>query len=233
MTTAEQVLAIEAKYLGDNGDKVRNWYPLPQSAPFCCAGQSMALTEAGIPTHYAYVTYLLDAYQNEGHFTSGNVTEGKPGDLVCFDWGGGRYALDHIAMIIALTETGAWTRNANVNGGKWADLWFPFNGGGMAYIARPQYSTPIPPIPPTPLEVDEMKRYLLRGDKSGEIYLADAGLGWKWHIPAGQLNNIVWIITTSSGGQFLIPAGANTLTCENQTIWVAEQAFVDAIPTVA
>ena len=90
---------------------------------------------------------------------------------------------------------------------------------------------PTPPIPPTP-EVDEMKRYLLKGDKAGEIYLTDAGLGWKWHIPAGQMTNIVWVITQSSGGQFLIPTGSNTIVVEGQTVWVADQAFVDAIPTI-
>jgi hypothetical protein len=89
---------------------------------------------------------------------------------------------------------------------------------------------PTPPIPPTPQD-DDMKRYLLRGDKSGEIYLADAGLGWKWHIPAGQLQNVAWVIG-QAGGQFLIFPGSNTLVFEGQTIWVAEQAFVDAIPTI-
>lgn len=86
------------------------------------------------------------------------------------------------------------------------------------------------PKPPTP-EDDDMKRYLLRGDKAGEIYLCDAGLGWKWHIPAGQLNNVVWVII-QAGGQFLIFPGSNTVVFEGQTIWVAEQAFVDAIPTI-
>lgn len=90
---------------------------------------------------------------------------------------------------------------------------------------------PTPPIPPTP-EVDEMKRYLLKGDKAADIYLCDAGLGWKWHIPAGQMANIVWVITQSSGGQFLIPTGSNTIVVEGQTVWVADQAFVDAIPTI-
>ena len=76
-----------------------------------------------------------------------------------------------------------------------------------------------------------MKRYLLRGDKQGEVFLCDAGLGWKWHIPAGQMTNVVWVIS-QAGGQFLIPAGSNTLVIEGQTVWVAQQAFVDAIPTV-
>lgn len=90
--------------------------------------------------------------------------------------------------------------------------------------------TPPAPIPPTP-EEDEMKRYLLRGDKSGEIYLADAGLGWKWHIPAGQLQNVAWVIG-QAGGQLLIFPGSNTIIVEGQTVWVADQAFVDAIPTI-
>lgn len=230
MTTADQVLEIEAQYLGTNGDKVRAWYPLPQSAPFCCAGQSMSLTEAGIPTHFAYVTYLLDAYETEGHYVSDDARNALPGDLVCFDWGGGRRALDHIAMIIRLTETGAWTRNANVNGGKWADLWFPFDGGGMAYIARPKYTTPTPPQPTN--ESEEMKRYLMRGADAPEVYLVDAGLGWKWHIPAGQISNVVWSIS-QAGGEFVIPAGAKVDVVEKANVWVVEQSFVNVIPKLA
>jgi hypothetical protein len=87
-----------------------------------------------------------------------------------------------------------------------------------------------PLIPPTPQD-DDMKRYLLRGDKQGEVFLADAGLGWKWHIPAGQMSNVVWVIS-QAGGQFLIFPGSNTIVVEGQTVWVADQAFVDAIPTI-
>jgi len=32
------------------------------------------------------------------------------------------------------------------------------------------------------------------------------------------------------GGQIITPPGANTIQVEGQTVWVAEQAFVDAIP---
>jgi hypothetical protein len=171
MATAEQVLAIEAGYLGSNGDKVRAWYPLPSTAPYCMAGQSMALTEAGIPTHFAYVTYMLDAYERNGNFVSNDVREAMPGDLVCFDWGGGRYALDHVAMIIELTETGAWTRNGNVNGGKWADLWFPFNGGGMAYIARPFYENE--PAPgPGPLATKANEMFHMKNADGRDEYIA-------------------------------------------------------------
>lgn len=90
---------------------------------------------------------------------------------------------------------------------------------------------PVPPTPPNPQD-DDMKRYLIKGKDRPDVYLCDAGLGWKWHIPAGQLKNVVYVITQPSGGQFLIPAGANTVVVEGQTVWVAEQAFVDAVPTV-
>lgn len=229
MTTAQQVLDFEGARLGDGGDETWAWYPLSRGTAWCMAFQSMALTECGIPIRYAWVSACFDAYRAEGR-NSYDIRTAQPGDLVAFEWGSTPGGYDHVAMIIGLTETGAWTRNGNVNGSKVQDLWFPFDGGGMAEIARPPYSVPVPPAP-TP-EEDEMKRYLLRGDKSGEIYLADAGLGWKWHIPAGQLQNVVWVITQSSGGQFLIPGGANTLVFEGQTIWVADQAFVDAIPTI-
>jgi len=88
-----------------------------------------------------------------------------------------------------------------------------------------------PPIPPTPQD-DEMKRYLIKGKNRPDVFLCDAGLGWKWHIPAGQMKNVVYVITQPSGGQFLIPAGANTVVVEGQTVWVADQAFTDAIPTI-
>jgi len=228
VTTAQQVLDFEGARLGQGGDETWAWYPLSRGTAWCMAFQSMALSECGIPTHFAWVSACFDEYRSQGR-NSYDIRTAQPGDLVAFEWGSTPGGYDHVAMIIGLTETGAWTRNGNVNGSKVADLWFPFDGGGMAEIARPPYVSPIPPTP-TP-EEDEMKRYLLRGDKSGEIYLADAGLGWKWHIPAGQLQNVAWVIG-QAGGQLLIPTGANTLVYEGQTIWVAEQAFVDAIPTI-
>jgi len=228
VTTAQQVLDFEGARLGQGGDETWAWYPLSRGTAWCMAFQSMALSECGIPTHFAWVSACFDEYRSQGR-NSYDIRTAQPGDLVAFEWGSTPGGYDHVAMIIGLTETGAWTRNGNVNGSKVADLWFPFDGGGMAEIARPPYVSPIPPTP-TP-EEDEMKRYLLRGDKSGEIYLADAGLGWKWHIPAGQLQNVAWVIG-QAGGQLLIPTGANTLVYEGQTIWVAEQTFVDAIPTI-
>ena len=230
MTTAQQVLDLEQTRLGAGGDEFWDWYPAAKGTAWCLIFQSWALSECGIPTHYAWVSAIFDDYRRQGR-NSYDIRSAQPGDLVAFEWGDTPGGYDHVAMIIGLTATGAWTRNGNVNGSKVQDLWFPFDGGGMAEIARPAYVTPTPPTPPTP-EVDEMKRYLLKGDKAADIYLTDAGLGWKWHIPAGQMTNIVWVITQSSGGQFLIPTGSNTIVVEGQTVWVADQAFVDAIPTI-
>lgn len=228
MTTAQQVLDFQGARLGDGGNETWAWYPLARGTAWCMAFQSMALTECGIPIRYAWVSACFDDYRRQGR-NSYDIHTAQPGDLVAFEWGSTPGGYDHVAMIIGLTATGAWTRNGNVNGSQVKDLWFPFDGGGMAEIARPPYSVPVPPAP-TP-EEDEMKRYLLRGDKQGEVYLADAGLGWKWHIPAGQMSNVVWVIS-QAGGQFLIFAGSNTIVVEGQTVWVADQAFVDAIPTI-
>lgn len=84
------------------------------------------------------------------------------------------------------------------------------------------------PQPLPPLE-DEMNRYLIRGNKAPEVYLADAGLGWKWHIPAGQLPNVAYAVAVG-GGNIVTPPGAQTIIVEGLAIWVADQAFVDAIP---
>lgn len=90
--------------------------------------------------------------------------------------------------------------------------------------------TPAPPVPPTPTD-DDMKRYLIKGNAAPDIFLCDAGLGWKWRIPPGQIQNVVWVVVVAGGGQMIIPPGSNTIVWENQTVWVADQKFVDAIPT--
>ena len=42
---------------------------------------------------------------------------------------------------------------------------------------------------------------------------------------------MAWVIG-QAGGQLLILPGSNTIIVEGQTVWVADQAFVDAIPTI-
>lgn len=97
-------------------------------------------------------------------------------------------------------------------------------------IARRIPTPPTPPTPPPTPEEDEMKRYLIKSPNADEVYLADAGLGWKWHIPAGQVGNVVWSILIAAQGEIITPPGATTVTVEGAPVWVADPAFVDAIP---
>jgi hypothetical protein len=113
------------------------------------------------------VSALFDDYRSQNR-NSYDIRTAQPGDLVAFEWGSTAGGYDHVAMIIGLTETGAWTRNGNVNGSKVADLWFPFDGGGMAEIARPAYTTS-PNPQPDPSE-DEMRDALIHDPSTGAVY---------------------------------------------------------------
>ena len=160
MATPDDVLGIEAGYLGEGGERFWSWYPAPAGTAWCCIFQSYCLTQAGIPTHFAWVSGLFDHYRSSGLFTSTNPqADAQPGDLVAFEWGSTPGGYDHIAMIVSTDRSGAWTRNGNVNGSRVRDLWFPWSGGGMAEIARPPYTSPTPT--PTPPEDEEMKSVLL------------------------------------------------------------------------
>jgi hypothetical protein len=169
MTTAQQVLDFEGARLNQSGYETWDWYPLSYGTAWCMAFQSMALSECGIPTRYAWVSAFFDDYRRQGR-NSYDIRSAQPGDLVAFEWGQTAGGYDHVAMIIGLTETGAWTRNGNVNGSRVKDLWFPFDGGGMAEIARPAYSTPTPP--PTPIETKEEHMFHLKNVDGRDEYIA-------------------------------------------------------------
>jgi len=229
MPTVDEVLDLSRSQLGNLPNQYWDWYPIAYGSAWCCVYQSWVLTHAGIDTHYAWVSAIFDHYRDLGRNTY-DIRSAQPGDLIAFEWDGtGQNSYDHIAMVESVDGNGVTAINGNW-GGHVTRAWHSFNGGGIAELARPEYSTQPTPTPPNRLEDEDMKRYLLRGDKKGEIYLTDAGLGWKWAIPAGQLANVAWVIG-QSGGQLLIPPGSTTTVWENQTVWVAEQAFVDAIPT--
>lgn len=177
MATAEQVLNLERSYLGEGGSRFWKWYGARSGTAWCDIFQSFCLTAVGVPTKFAWVSAHFDNYRANGHFTSTNIREALPGDLVAFEWGKTAGGYDHIAMIEELTPTGAWTLNGNVNGSKVARLWFPFNGGGMAEIARPFYETN---QPTTDTEEEEMKPYMLHDARNGAIWLCSGNT--KYHL---------------------------------------------------
>lgn len=170
MTTAQQVLNLEGTRLGDGGDEFWRWYPAAPGTAWCMIFQSWALSQCGIPIRYAWVSACFDEYRRQGR-NSYDIRSAQPGDLVAFEWGSTPGGYDHVAMVIGLTESGAWTRNGNVNGSKVKDLWFPFDGGGMAEIARPPYSTAPTPTP-TPTNAKDRDMFHLTNQQGLEQYIA-------------------------------------------------------------
>ena len=174
MATAEQVLNLERSYLGEGGSRFWKWYGARSGTAWCDIFQSFCLTAVGVPTRFAWVSAHFDNYRANGHFTSTNIREALPGDLVAFEWGSTPGGYDHIAMIEELTPTGAWTLNGNVNGSKVARLWFPFDGGGMAEIARPFYDSSTPENTTSVKEKDMFKLKNVDG-RDEYIALTDGG----------------------------------------------------------
>ena len=238
MTTAQQVLDFEGARLGQGGDETWAWYPLPRGTAWCMAFQSMALSSCGIPTKWAWVSACFDTYRSEGR-NSYDIRTAQPGDLVAFEWGSTPNGYDHVAMIIALTATGAWTRNGNVNGSKVQDLWFPFDGGGMAEIARPAYATPPPPTPPTPSthilgDDDMIDRFLARAEGHPEVFLVAPGLGFRWHLTSeDRLRSAVHILNSFGGKILRPPATAKVDIIAGQPVWVMNPADLAMIPVAS
>ena len=181
MTTAQKILDFEGARLGNGGHETWNWYPLAPGTAWCMAFQSMALTECGIPTRFAWVSACFDEYRRQGR-NSYDIRTAQPGDLVAFEWGSTPGGYDHVAMVIGLTESGAWTRNGNVNGSKVADLWFPFEGGGMAELARPPYQNPTPQK-----GTENMRTLLTKPDGNGIEFATVFGtLTHRWQTEPGS-----------------------------------------------
>jgi hypothetical protein len=155
VTTAAEVLYAEGLHLGAGGDEFWDWYPAPHGTAWCCIFQSWSLTQCGMDIHFAWVSGLFDWAKSQGWWSSTDIRQAQPGDCVAFEWGSTPGGYDHIAMILSVTDSGCWTRNGNVNGSRVRDLWFPFDGGGMAELVRPPYTVDPPapaPEPVTPAE---------------------------------------------------------------------------------
>ena len=158
MPTAEQTLNIARSYLGEGPARFVNWYPAPMGTAWCAIFQSYCLTQAGIPTHYAWVSGLFDQYRREGRTFAPH--EAQPGDLVAFDYdGNGPRSYDHIAMVESVTSEGIIAINGNWSN-KVLRVLHRWNAGGfaggIAEIARPAYDQPNPDP-----EEDDMKSVLL------------------------------------------------------------------------
>lgn len=164
MATVDEVLDIERSFLGEGGQRFWAWYPAAPGTAWCDIFQSYCLTAAGIPTHFAWVSAHFDYYRAQGR-TSYDARAATPGALIAFEWNSTPGGYDHIAMVESVDANGVTAINGNVNGSRVQRLWHPFNGGGIAEVAFPEYDTPTP----SP-EEDDVKDALIRDPRDGAIY---------------------------------------------------------------
>lgn len=157
MPTADEALNIARSYLEQGPRSFWDWYPAPDGTAWCCIAQSRFLTEAGIPTHFAWVSGLFDTYRSQGATFAPH--DARPGDLIAFDYdGNGSSSYDHIAMVESVNDEGIVAINGNWSG-KVSRVLHRFNAGGyaggIAEVARPAYSNNPEP------EDDEMKSLIM------------------------------------------------------------------------
>lgn len=162
MATKEATLNFARSFLGEGPQRFCAWYPAPNTTPWCAIFQSYVLTFTGQPLRYAYVSYMFNAYREQGRCTT-DVRSAQQGDLVAFDYdGGGRNNYDHVAMVESVTPDGLVCIDGNwQNRVQRVFRRFDRSGyaGGIAEIARPFYTNPTPT--PTPDGDDDMKSIVL------------------------------------------------------------------------
>jgi len=77
---------------------------------------------------------------------------------------------------------------------------------------------------------DMIDRYFMRASNDLAVYLVSPGLGWRWHVPAGQMASIVFVLGLNRGKILAPPAGAKVDIVEGQKVWVCAPEFLNAIP---
>jgi hypothetical protein len=164
MATVDEVLELERSFLGEGGQRFWAWYPAAPGTAWCDIFQSYCLSAVGIPTHFAWVSAHFDYYRAQGR-TSYDARAATPGALIAFEWNQTPGGYDHIAMVESVDANGVTAINGNVNGSRVQRLWHPFNGGGIAEVAFPEYDTPTP----SP-EEDDVKDALIRDPRDGAVY---------------------------------------------------------------
>jgi hypothetical protein len=88
-----------------------------------------------------------------------------------------------------------------------------------------------PPPPPPPRRSPEMDRVLLMASNTTKIYMADAGLGWRWHVTnPSSLDSAVYMVTSLGGRVINPPPGANTYQIGSHTVWVLSPTDLAQIP---
>lgn len=223
MATAEEVLDIERSFLGEGGQRFWDWYPAARGTAWCDIFQSYCLTAVGIDTHFAWVSSHFDYYRAQGR-CSYDARSATPGALIAFEWNSTPGGYDHIAMVESVDDNGVTAINGNVNGSRVCRLWHPFNGGGIAEVAFPEYTTP---TPPQPIGKPEMVRFV-RAKSSPKVYLIDAEFvgGSVWAKSEQALKDLNWSLTNTPGATVVTPpAGAAVDVVAGVPVWVISDDF--------
>jgi hypothetical protein len=146
MATVNEVLDIARSKIGQGPEEFCRWYPAPVGTAWCAIFQSFCLSAAGIPTHFAWVSGGFDVYRKAGRTYAPH--EAQPGDLVAFDYdNNGPNSYDHVALVESVTDEGIIAINGNWTNKvcrvlhRWNTSGF---SGGIAEIARPEYTEPSP-----------------------------------------------------------------------------------------
>jgi CHAP domain len=234
MSTAEQTLDHARSYLGQGPQDFWAWYPAPAGTAWCCIFQSKVLTEMGIGTHYAWVTGLFDQYRSQGRTFAPH--EAQPGDLIAFDYdGNGPSSYDHIAMVESVNNDGIVAINGNWENRvqrvlhRWTGSGY---AAGIAEIARPAYDSAPAPFP-QPSQEDCMNVWLMRANNSPEVFVVQANLAGRWHLPSPDLVNSIAYVLLCGGGKVLTPpADTKPETLGSCQVWVVQPSFLRAIPIV-
>lgn len=227
MPTVDEVLNIERSFLGEGGNRFWDWYPAPYGTAWCDIFQSYCLSAVGIPTHFAWVSAHFDYYRAQGR-TSYDIRSATPGSLIAFEWNQTPGGYDHIAMVESVDSNGVTAINGNVNGSRVVRLWHPFNGGGIAEVAFPEYDTP---RPPQPIGKSEMVRFI-RAQSSPKVFLIDAEFvsGAVLAKSEQALKDLHWALANTPGATVVAPpAGAKVDTVAGVAVWVISDDFASTL----
>lgn len=153
-------------------------------------------------------------------------------DLVgslCDRWGIPRVWLE--ADGLAYRRPGITSHRLCSESGIGTDHWDPgFNWPVDEFMRRLCGSKP-KPSGFLPKDDDDMiDRYLMRANNDLAVYLVSPGLGWRWHVPAGQMASIVYVLGLNKGKILNPPTGAKVDVVEGQRVWVCSPDFLNAIP---
>jgi hypothetical protein len=148
------------------------------------------------------------------------------GAINIMDWDGGQ--TDHVGIVESVNADGSWTNIEGNHLDKVARV--PRSrASGTHWFVLPKYSSPAPPVPPKPKEVDEMYVPMDRVSDQGGLKVLVSPEAW-WDIGAwvadcfvvlkneGDKACTALIYTTPNSGEHKVVLGARTEATSRQAV---------------